>query len=62
MKLSLPATITVVILGAGTAGCGPAPSPNPDGGPLVCPRGCFTLKEADGGYVRTEDGGVQCLC
>ncbi|MBS1150014.1 MAG: hypothetical protein H6Q89_1712 [Myxococcaceae bacterium] len=63
-KLSMPATISVVVFGAAVTGCG-TPTPQvdagvPDGG--LCPPGCFSPQEADGGPLRTEDGGVECFC
>lgn len=61
----IPAAISVVILGAAALNaCSPAPEPtdNPDGGPRLCPTGCGAAHEADGGFVRTEDGGYQCFC
>lgn len=63
-KLSMPATISVVILGSAATGCG-TPSPVQDAGIQdggFCPPSCFSPKEADGGPVRTEDGGIQCFC
>ncbi|GEM_PF-2871773 len=63
-KPNLPATLSVVILGAAATGCGTQPSPLPDGGTDggVCPPGCFSPKEADGGPLRSEDGGIECFC
>ena len=61
---SMPATISVVILGAAASGCGKSdPGVDagiPDGG--FCPPGCFSPKEADGGPLRSADGGIECFC
>ena len=60
-KLSLPMTISVTALGAAVlSGCGAKQTQGGDGG--ICGPDCGILHDADGGVVRTEDGGVQCLC
>ena len=65
-KLKLPATISVVVIGGaalnGCTGNNPEPTDNPDGGPRLCPVACGLAREADGGILRTADGGVQCFC
>lgn len=63
-KSLMPATISVVILGTALSGCG-TPNPTPDAGTPdagLCPAGCGTATEADGGPRRSADGGIECFC
>lgn len=57
----LPLVFVATGLASTLSACGPAQSEQ-DAGPQVCQTGCYAGHAPDGGYYRTADGGVQCIC
>ncbi len=59
-RLAIPASLAVLTL---AGACHEEPAPNPDD-PCYVAYGpdCASAESADGGFERTPDGGLECLC